>query len=138
MFEHIHHVAYVVRDMDDAVRIFGDTFELALSERLVMEGQHSVEMATFRCGPTLIELLRPKHHPALEQFLEEHGPGLHHIAFAMNDLPARIEELAEKGVFISEPFMAPTGWKIAYFDLDRSGLGLFRSCYHGDHLAEAD
>ena len=138
MFEYVHHVAYVVRDMDAAVRTFRDTFELELSERRVMEGERSVEMAAFRCGPTLIELLRPIDHPALEQFLEDHGPGLHHVAFAMKDLPARIEELRDKGVFASEPFVAPTGWKIAYFDLDKSGLDLFQSCYHGDHLAEAD
>jgi len=137
MFEYIHHIAYVVSDMDDAVRIFRDTFELELTERRVIGAEHTVEMAAFRCGPTLIELLRPINHPALQQSLEDRGPGLHHVAFAMNDLPARIDELKDRGVFVSGPFEAPTGWKIAYFDLDRSDLGLFRSCYHGDHLAEA-
>ena len=138
MFEYIHHIAYVVSDMDDAVRIFRDTFELELSDRRVIGEEHSVEMAAFRCGPTLIELLRPINDPALTQSLEEHGPGLHHVAFAMDDLPARIAELRDKGVFASEPFVAPTGWRIAYFDLDKSGLGLFRSCYHGDHIAQAE
>jgi catechol 2,3-dioxygenase-like lactoylglutathione lyase family enzyme len=137
MFEYMHHVAYVVSDMDDAVRIFRDTFELELSDRRVIEGELSVEMAAFRCGPTLIELLCPINHPALAQFLQDHGPGLHHVAFAMKDLPKRIEELREKGIFVSEPFVAGTGWRIAYFDLDRSGLALFQSQYHGDHVAEA-
>ena len=138
MLEYIHHVAYVVSDMDDAVRIFGDTFELELSDRRVIEGERSVEMAAFHCGPTLVEILRPINHPALAQFLEDHGPGLHHVAFAMKDLPKRIKELREKGVFVSEPFVAGTGWSIAYFDLDKSGLGLFQSQYHGDHVAEAE
>ena len=83
MFEYIHHVAYVVSDMDDAVSIFRDTFELELSDRRVIGGERSVEMAAFRCGPTLIEVLRPINHPALAQFLEDHGPGLHHVAFAL-------------------------------------------------------
>ena len=138
MFEYIHHIAYVVSDMDEAVRVFRDTFELELSDRHVIEGENSVEMAAFRCGPTFIEVLRPINHPALAQFLEEHGPGLHHVAFAMKDLPKRIEQLREKGVFASEPFVAGTGWRIAYFDLEKSGLDLFKSCYHGDHIAEAD
>jgi catechol 2,3-dioxygenase-like lactoylglutathione lyase family enzyme len=138
MFEYIHHIAYVVSDMDDAVRFFGNTFELELTDRRVIEGGNSVEMAAFRCGPSLVEVLRPINHPALAQFLEEHGPGLHHVAFAMQDLPKRIQELEEKGVFASEPFVAGTGWSIAYFDLERSGLDLFRSHYHGDHIAEAD
>lgn len=138
MFEHIHHVAYVVSDMDDAVRVFRDTFELELSQRRVIEGETSVEMAGFRCGPTIIEILRPINHPALAQFLEEHGPGLHHVAFAVKDLPERIEELKEKEIFASKPFVVGMGWNISYFDLDKSGLDLFKSCHHGDHLAEAD
>ena len=138
MFEYIHHVAYVVSDMDDAVRVLRDTFELELIDRRVIEGATSVEMAAFRCGPNLVEVLRPINHPALTQFLEEHGPGLHHIAFAMKDLPKRIQELRGKGVFTGEPFVAGTGWRIAYFDLEKSGLDLFQSHYHGDHIAEAD
>ncbi len=138
MFEYIHHIAYVVGDIDDALRVFRDTFELELKDRRVIEGENSVEMAAFRCGPTLIEVLRPINHPALAQFLEEHGPGLHHVGFAMKDLPKRAEELREKGVFINGPFVAGTGWRIAYFDFEKSDLDLFKSCYHGDHIAEAD
>lgn len=138
MFEYIRHVAYVVGDMDDAVCIFRDTSELELSDRRVIEGERCVEMAAFRCGPTLVELLRPINHPALMQFLEDHGLGLHHVAFAMKDLPKRIDKVREKGIFVSEPCVAGTGWRIAYFDLDKSGLGLFQSQYHGDHAAEAD
>ena len=138
MFEYVHHVAYVVSDMDHAVRVFRDTFELELSDRRVVEGERSFEMVTFRCGPTMIELLRPIRHPVLAQFLKDHGPGLHHVAFAMKDLSKRIEELSKKGVSIKEPFVAGNGWKIAYFDLDNSDLALFRSQYHGDHVAEAD
>jgi len=138
MFEYIHHVAYVVNDMDDAVRVFHDIFELEASQRRVIESDTSVEMATFQCGSTIIEVLRPINHPALAQFLEEHGPGLHHVAFAVKDLPKRIEELKAKDIFASKPFDAGMGWKISYFDLEKSDLDLFKSCHHGDHLAEVD
>ena len=138
MFEYIHHIAYVVSDMEDAVRTFSERLKLELSERRVIEGERSLEMATFRCGPTLIELMCPISHPELARFLAERGPGLHHVAFAVRDLSRRVQELKQEGVFVSEPFVAPTGWRIAYFDLDKSGLPLFRSSHHGDHLAEAD
>jgi methylmalonyl-CoA/ethylmalonyl-CoA epimerase len=84
----------------------------------------------------MIELLRPISHPVLAKFLDEHGPGLHHVAFGVRDLPDRIRELKEKGVFVNEPFVAGTGWKIAYFDLAKGGLDILRSQHHGDHLAE--
>jgi methylmalonyl-CoA/ethylmalonyl-CoA epimerase len=138
MFEYIHHIAYVVSDMEDAVRTFSERFKMELSERRVMQGERSFEMAAFRCGPTLIELMRPINHPELARFLAEHGPGLHHVAFAVRDLSKRVQELKQEGVFVSEPFVAATGWKTAYFDLEKSGLTLFRSSHHGDHLAEAD
>ena len=109
MFEHVHHIAYVITDMDEAIRTFRDTFKLELKDRRVIDGERSCEMASFRCGPTLIELLRPINHPALAQFLNDHGPGLHHVAFAMKDLPQRIVDLEAKGVFLNQPFVAPTG-----------------------------
>jgi catechol 2,3-dioxygenase-like lactoylglutathione lyase family enzyme len=138
MFEYIHHVAYVVSDMDDALRIFRGTFELQLSERRVIEGELSFEMATFHCGPTLIEILRPINHPALVAFLEKHGPGLHHVGFGMRDLPKRVEELKDTGVFLNGPFVAGTGWTVAYFDFEKSDLDLLKSGHHGDHLTEID
>jgi methylmalonyl-CoA/ethylmalonyl-CoA epimerase len=138
MFDYVHHIAYVVDDIDDALRVFRDIFELEMTERRVIEGETSVEMLAFRCGPTLIEVLHPINHPALAQFLKEHGPGLHHVSFAMRDLPDRAEELKEKGVYMHGPFMAGTGWRIAYFDFEKSDLELFKSCYHGDHLTEAN
>lgn len=113
MLDGIHHVAYVVSDMEDAIRIFRDVFELTLIDRRVLEGQSSVEIATFRCGSTLIELMRPISHPQLTQFLREHGPGLHHVAFAMKDLSEGIGALRDKGVFASNPLVAGTGWRIA-------------------------
>ncbi|MHC4597659.1 MAG: VOC family protein [Planctomycetota bacterium] len=138
MFECIHHVAYAVDDMDHAVRVFGEIFELEPTGRRVVEGERSFEMATFRCGPTIIELLRPIHHPPLARFLKDNGPGLSHVAFGVKDLPKRIEELRKKGVFIKEPFVAGTGWTIANFDFDSSDLACFQDPYHADHVAEAD
>lgn len=52
MFEYIHHIAHVVSDKDGGLRVFRDTFELELSDRRIIEGETSVEMAAFRCGPT--------------------------------------------------------------------------------------
>ena len=139
MLEFVHHVAYAVDDMDRAVAIFRDMFELELLDRRMSTGTPSFEMATFRCGQTIIELQRPVDYPELARYLEEHGPGLTHVAFAVRDLPARVEELERKGVFLREPgvFTAGTGWRIANFDTVRSGLRMFASPYHYDHLADA-
>lgn len=137
MLEFVHHIAYVVSDMDESVRTFSEILGLELVDRRVVEGERSVEIATFRCGSTMIELMRPINHTQLAEFLKERGPGLHHVAFAVRDLSRGIQELKDKGISASQPFVAPTGWKIAYFDLNNKELSLFKSSYHGDHLVEA-
>jgi len=140
MFEYVHHVAYGVKDMEHAISVFRDIFGLKMMDRRIAEGKDTFEMATFRCGKTLIELQRPIDYPALSKFLEKNGPGLMHVAFAVKDLPERIEKLKEKNVFFKEPgaYVAGTGWTIANFDLTRSDLPYFESKYHDDHLAEAE
>ena len=97
-------------------------------------------MAAFQCGQTLVELQRPINYPELAQYLEDNGPGLNHIAFAVPNLSERIEELKKKGIHLKEPgvFKAGTGWTIANFDTEKSNLALFESKYHDDHLAEAE
>ncbi len=139
MFEYVHHVAYAVDDMDRAVEIFRDSFELEMIDRRMSEGKPLFEMATFRCGQTIIELQRPIDYPELTQFIEDHGPGLTHVAFAVPDLPGQVEGLEKKGIFMKAPgaFTAGTGWTIANFDTKKSGLDIFASKYHDDHLADA-
>jgi len=140
VFEYVHHVAYGVADMDHAIGVFRDTFGLEMVERTVVEGERSFEMATFRCGRTLIELQRPINFPALTQFLKDHGPGLNHVAFAVKGLPERVVEFEAKGLVFKPPgaFVAGTGWTIANFDLDQCDLAYFKDPYHDDHLTEAE
>jgi methylmalonyl-CoA/ethylmalonyl-CoA epimerase len=140
MFEYVHHVAYTVADMEHAVRVFRDTFGLEMVDRRVVTRPVRFEMATFRCGPTLIELQRPIDYPELEQFLKDRGPGLNHVAFAVKGLPGKVVELEARGLAFKSPgaFTAGTGWTIANFDLAKCDLPYFASPYHDDHLAEAE
>lgn len=139
MLEFVHHVAYVVQDMEDGIRVFRDLFGLELFERKTVQGKHSFEMASFRCGPTIIELQRPIDYPALQKRLDDHGPGLNHVAYGVRDLPDRIAELESRGVFLKDPgiFLAGTGWNIANIDLEKTDIPFFKSEYHDDHLADA-
>ena len=138
MFEFVHHVAYAVDDMDKAISDFENLFGLKLKERKIVRHPAEFEMATFQCGETLIEFQRPINHPGLARFLEDRGPGLSHVAFAVKNLPAKMKDLEKRGVaFKDNAIMAGTGWLISEFDLDGGALPYFRSPYHDDHLADA-
>ena len=140
MFEYIHHVAYAVEDIEKGIAIFRDIFGLELADRRIVEHPSKFEMATFLCGKTRIELQRPIDHPGLEKFLKERGPGLSHVAYAVQNLPERIKELEAKGLSFIEPGIihSGTGWDIADFDFEKCDIPVFKSPYHDDHLAAAE
>ncbi|HEX2508836.1 MAG TPA: methylmalonyl-CoA epimerase [Miltoncostaeaceae bacterium] len=97
MLGRIHHVAYVVADMDAALERLGATFGLRPALREVMADQ-GVEAAL--CGPAgaAVELIRPLDADgAIARFLDARGEGLHHVAFEVDDLDAALADLRARG-----------------------------------------
>ena len=97
MLGRIHHVAYVVADIDAGLDRLGATFGLTPAVREVMEEQ-GVEAVL--CGPPggAVELIRPLDpEGAIARFLESRGEGLHHVAFEVDDLAAALEDLRGRG-----------------------------------------
>lgn len=97
MLGRIHHVAYVVADIDAALERLGATFGLRPSLREVMADQ-GVEAAL--CGPAgaAVELIRPLDADgAIARFLDARGEGLHHVAFEVDDLDAALAGLRARG-----------------------------------------
>ena len=67
-----------------------------------------VKTAFFKIGDTKIELLEATSEDSpIAKFIEKKGEGVHHIAFATNDLPAALAEAEEKGVQLIDK--APRG-----------------------------
>ena len=98
MLGRIHHVAYVVADIDAALERLGATFGLRPAIREVMADQ-GVEAAL--CGPAggAVELIRPLDpEGAVARFLESRGEGLHHVAFEVDDLDAALAERPRTGL----------------------------------------
>lgn len=93
----IHHVGIAVADLDAAIAeheaLLGT--RVAVRERLPDQG---VEAAALEAGGSWIELVCPT-DPAggVARFLERRGPGLHHVAYAVADLAAALDELATRG-----------------------------------------
>lgn len=57
-----------------------------------------VIVRTLRAGDVLLELLAPTHDDSpVARFLARRGPGLHHLAFRVNDLDAEIARLQRDG-----------------------------------------
>ena len=111
----LHHVAVVVADLDEALARYR---ELGFSggERFVLAEQ-AVEVATLRSGTGWIELIRPTDPEGpIARYLAKRGEGVHHVAYAVPDLRASLNELAAAGIRLIDaaPRIGAHGWRIAF------------------------
>jgi methylmalonyl-CoA epimerase len=99
----IHHVGVAVADLDEAVQTYERLFGGRLEHRARVEEQ-GVEAATMRVGDDRIELLSPLGEDTpVARFLAKRGPGMHHIAYDVEDVAAALSELAEAGAELIDP-----------------------------------
>lgn len=95
----IHHVAIVVRSIDEELPRYRSLFGLQPeAEPRIFESQ-AVRLCFLPTGPdpaARIELVEPVGESGTARFLRERGEGLHHVCFATDDLPAALEALAAR------------------------------------------
>jgi methylmalonyl-CoA epimerase len=93
----IHHVGVAVRDLDEAVATYGRLLGGEVEHRDVLADQ-GVEAASVRVGESRVELLAATGPDTpVGRFLEHRGPGLHHVAYEVDDVAAALRDLAAAG-----------------------------------------
>jgi methylmalonyl-CoA/ethylmalonyl-CoA epimerase len=98
MFGRIDHIGVAVEDIDSAIGLYEESFEMELAHRETVESQ-GVEAVLLDVGEGHVELLRPLGpDTAVGRFLARKGPGLHHVAYAVEDIDATLESLAAAGL----------------------------------------
>jgi methylmalonyl-CoA epimerase len=98
MFAQIDHVGVAVEDLDAAIALHEQTYGLALAHREVVEDQ-GVEAVLLDAGESHVELLRPlQPDTAVGRFLASRGPGLHHVAYRVDDIDAALDALRDRGL----------------------------------------
>lgn len=116
MIERIHHVAYVVDDMDDALARFTDVFGVEPVYRAERHDEFELETALYDAGEGLIEFISPisRRGWAYDAFLEA-GEGFFHVGYEVADLDRAIERLQRRGVdLVTESPQTGVGgaWKL--------------------------
>lgn len=93
----IHHLGVAVTDLDEAIATYGRLFGGALEHRQTMPEQ-GVEAASLRLGSGRVELLAPTGDDTpVGRFLAKRGPGMHHVAYEVDDVGAAVADLAAAG-----------------------------------------
>jgi methylmalonyl-CoA/ethylmalonyl-CoA epimerase len=98
MFARIDHVGVAVEDLDAAIGLYEQRFEMKVAHREMVESQ-GVEAVLLDVGDGHVELLRPLGpDTAVGKFLSKRGPGLHHVAYAVDDIDSTLASLKEAGL----------------------------------------
>jgi methylmalonyl-CoA/ethylmalonyl-CoA epimerase len=98
MFARIDHVGVAVEDLEAAIDLYEKSFEMTLAHRETVSSQ-GVEAVLLDVGDGHVELLRPLGpETAVGKFLAGKGPGLHHVAYAVDDIDATLPRLAASGI----------------------------------------
>jgi methylmalonyl-CoA/ethylmalonyl-CoA epimerase len=112
----IDHLGIAVHSLEEGSRFYRDALGLKCEGSEEIRDQ-KVRVVFFQVGEVRIELLEPTADDSpIAQFLEKKGPGLHHIAYRVEDLPATLATLKSAGVRLIDetPRDGAHGMKIAF------------------------
>ena len=98
MFTRIDHIGVAVEDLDTAIKLYERNFEMELVHRETVESQ-GVEAVLLDVGDGHVELLSALGPDTpVGKYIAKKGPGLHHVAYAVEDIDATLASLKEQGV----------------------------------------
>ena len=116
MFGRIDHIGVAVEDIDAAIALYGESFEMELAHRETVESQ-GVEAVLLDVGDGHVELLAPLGpETPVGKYMAKNGPGLHHVAYAVDDIDAALKSIAAAGVQLidSEPRVGIRDSRVAF------------------------
>ena len=120
----IRHLGFIVSDMDKAIEYYKSLGIATVGpERLmtVPEGG-KLKVRFIQIGSLVLAFFQPVEGESIQlDFLRKHGEGIQHMAFAVSDIDAEVNELLNKGVKLLFRGDMPNGSRIVYFDTGKVG-----------------
>lgn len=113
---HIEHIGIAVKNLEESIAYWEGVFGLKCYAVEEVKDQR-VKTAFFMVGQTKIELLESTDPEGpIGKFIEKKGEGVHHLAFAVQNLDGALEETASKGVQLidQKPRKGAEGLDIAF------------------------
>ena len=98
MFTRVDHIGVAVEDLDAALALYERDYAMTLVHREVIEAQ-GVEAVLLDVGENHVELLAPlTDDTPVGKFLAKRGPGMHHVAYQVDDIEAALASLRKAGL----------------------------------------
>lgn len=107
MFTHIDHIGLAVNDIESAVAFYQQQLGVAEWEIIELPERH-MRVAVAHIGTSMVELIAPTSpEAAFAKYLAEKGPGMHHIAYRVDDIHAALTQLKDQGVRLIDEVPRP-------------------------------
>ena len=131
---HIEHIGIAVNSLEESIPYYENVLGLKCYAVEEVKDQ-KVKTAFFMVGQTKIELLEstdPKGPIGI--FIEKKGPGIHHLAFAMDNVSVALQQAEEKGIRLidKQPRKGAEGLNIGFLHPKSTGGVLTEFCGKGE------
>ena len=142
-FREVAQVAIVVPNIEEAAKLWASILGVEVPQiieteewektKMMFRGSPSrarAKLAFFRLGNITIELIQPIDEPSTwSEFLKNHGPGIHHIAFNVENLDEALKALMKAGALIEQEGKFKGGGYV-YVDARKSLGAIIELLYH--------
>lgn len=118
----IHHIDFVVRDLDHAVEQYRKVLGVDPGPRESLPSR-GIDLARFRIGETWMILVQPTRSDSpVAEFLNRYGEGFFHMALEVDDVESEARAMKARGVRLSNetPRTGVEGWKLIDIHMDET------------------
>lgn len=126
----IEHIGIAVENLQESIRYYEEV--LGLECYAIEEvADQKVKTAFFKVGDTKIELLESTQSDGpIAKFIEKKGPGIHHLAFAVDNVNQALKDVEEKGIRLIDKQARPgaEGLQIGFLHPKSTGGVLTELC----------
>ncbi|MBW2185628.1 MAG: methylmalonyl-CoA epimerase [Desulfuromonadales bacterium C00003068] len=130
MVKKINHIGIAVHSIEESASLYRDVYGMH-DEGIEVVEEQKVKVAFFAVGESRIELLEPTSEDSpVAKFIAKNGPGVHHIAYEVEDVCAEIERLKGEGIRLIDdvPRCGAHHTQIAFLHPKSSGGVLTEMC----------
>ena len=103
----LYHIGIAVKSLSEGLALWRDTLGLTLVETEELPDR-GLRVAMLQAGGTEVELLEStRDDSVIAKYIAKRGPGIHHLAFEVEDIDASLKDLKERGVRLVDEVARP-------------------------------